>query len=77
MALTNYFMQSILGILIYYEIGLGLGGNIGPSLYFPLGIGVFIIQIVFSHLWLKKFKYGPLEWIWRMFTYRKILEIKI
>jgi uncharacterized protein len=76
MALTNYLMQSIISVILYYGVGFGLGGNIGPSIYFPIGIGVYILQILYSTWWMKHFNHGPVEWIWRMLTYGKLLKIK-
>jgi len=76
MALTNYLMQTILGILIFYGLGLGLGGNIGPVLCFPIAIGIYILQIIYSNWWFKYFQYGPLEWVWRQLTYGKRLSLK-
>lgn len=75
MALTNYVMQSLLGILIYYGLGFGLGGKFGPAGYIPIALIVFIFQLVFSHWWLSYLDYGPLEWIWRQLTYWKRLPI--
>ena len=76
MALTNYLLQTILGITIYYGIGLGFGGNIGPTIFIPVSLGVYVLQIIYSTWWLKHFNYGPFEWIWRMLTYGKILPLK-
>ena len=75
MALTNYLMQSIIGIIIYYGVGFGVGGNIGPALFIPIGIAVYAFQVLYSNLWFKYFNYGPLEWIWRMLTYGRRLKI--
>jgi len=75
MALTNYLMQTIIGIIIYYGVGFGLGGNIGPAIFFPIAIGVYLVQIIYSNWWFKYFNYGPMEWIWRMLTYGKRLGI--
>lgn len=75
MALTNYLMQTVIGITIYYGIGLGFGGGIGPLLFIPVGIAVYILQIIYSTWWLKRFNYGPFEWIWRMLTYGKVLPL--
>lgn len=75
MALTNYIMQSIMGVLIYYGIGLGFGGKFGPAGYIPVAVVLFLVQIVYSNLWFKYFQYGPLEWIWRQLTYGKRLQI--
>jgi uncharacterized protein len=76
MALTNYLMQTILAITIYYGIGFGLGGNIGPALFVPIGLAVYAFQILYSNIWFKYFNYGPLEWIWRQLTYWKRLPLR-
>ena len=75
MALTNYLMQTIIAIIIYYGIGFGFGGNIGPALFIPIGLAVYALQILYSNLWFKYFNYGPFEWIWRMLAYGKRLKI--
>ena len=71
MALTNYILQSTLSILVFYGIGLGLSGKFGFTFLIFYCCLFFICQIIFSTLWLKKFKTGPLEWVWRKFTYHK------
>jgi len=76
MALTNYLMQTIIGITLYYGVGFGLGGNIGPAYFIPIGLGVYALQIAYSNWWLKYFNYGPVEWIWRQLTYGKRLPMK-
>ena len=75
MALTNYIGQSIAGMIIYYGIGFGLGASMGLIYVQLIAVGVFILQMVFSNMWLKYFQYGPLEWIWRMLTYGKVLKL--
>ncbi len=68
MALTNYIFQTLLGCLIFYGYGLGLIGRTsvwqGALLTFPLFFGL----IVFSQWWLARFRFGPLEWLWRSLT---------
>ncbi|RIW13620.1 DUF418 domain-containing protein [Algoriphagus lacus] len=76
MALTNYIMQAVFGIIIFYGIGFGLGSDLGPAYYMPIAIAVFSFQIIYSHLWFRHFTYGPLEWIWRQLTYGKRLSIR-
>lgn len=76
MALTNYLMQTILGITIFYGVGLGFGGNIGPVIFFPVAIGIYGLQVAYSNWWFKYFNYGPVEWIWRQLTYWKRLPLK-
>ena len=69
MALTNYVGQSAICVLIFRGVGLGLGGTMGPTLYLPLGVAIYLVQLVASRAWLRWFQYGPLEWLWRMLTY--------
>ncbi|WP_265569681.1 DUF418 domain-containing protein [Sphingomicrobium nitratireducens] len=71
MALTNYVMQSFLHMFVLTGIGpgLALAGRIGPAQVMALCFAFFALQIVFSHLWLKAFRFGPLEWAWRALTY--------
>lgn len=71
MALTNYVSQSVAIILILTSVGpgLGLAGKAGISTFLPLVIAFFTAQIVFSHVWMKAFAFGPLEWLWRALTY--------
>jgi uncharacterized protein len=75
MALTNYLMQTILCISIFYGVGFGFGGKIGLVIIFPIAIGIYLVQIIYSSLWFKYFNYGPIEWMWRMWTYGKRLKI--
>jgi uncharacterized protein len=75
MAMSNYILQSIISIFIFYGIGLGLA--LETPLWQVIGIAllVFILQIIFSKYWLQKFRFGPLEWIWRMMTYQKYIKV--
>lgn len=69
MALTNYIGQSVFGILIFYGIGFGMGADMGLVYVLLIATGVYLAEVAFSHLWLHYFRYGPLEWVWRMLTY--------
>ena len=70
MALTNYIMQSIIVNLIFYY-GLGLYGRLERYETLYVVIAVWIFQLVVSPLWLKHFRFGLLEWLWRSLTYWK------
>ena len=71
MAFTNYLMQSLIGALFFYGIGLNYFGKLERyQLYIYTGV-VWIIQIIWSHIWLRYFRFGPLEWLWRSLTYWK------
>jgi uncharacterized protein len=76
MALTNYLMQTIIGIILYYGVGFGFGGNIGPAVFVPIGLAVYALQILYSNWWFNYFNYGPMEWIWRQLTYGKRLPFR-
>lgn len=76
MALSNYILQTILGILIFYGLGFGLGYKFGLIFILLIAVGVYGLEIVFSHLWLRHFNYGPLEWIWRQLTYGKKFPLR-
>ena len=76
MALTLYIMQSLIGIFVFYNIGLGLG-PVGPLYWIPFAILVFVLQVQFSHWWFRYFKFGPLEWMWRSLMYRKLQQFKV
>ena len=69
MSLTNYVAQSIVGVGIFYGYGLGLWGRIGPAWSIPIIAAVFGGQALLSSWCLKRFRYGPLEWVWRCVTY--------
>ena len=77
MALTNYLMQSVLGIFLFYGIGLGIGPWTGLTGWLLAWFGILAAQIVFSHLWLARFRYGPCEWAWRSLTYGKLQPIRL
>ena len=76
MALTNYLLQTLFGMFIFYGMGLGLGAKIGVTYVFIIALIVYSIGVMLSHAWLKYFLYGPMEWIWRQLTYGKRLPIK-
>jgi uncharacterized protein len=71
MALSNYLAQSLIGIFVFYGIGLGLGGRVGSAACAAMAVGVFTLQVAASAVWLDRFRYGPAEWLWRSLTYRR------
>lgn len=76
MALTNYLTQSIVCTLIFYGYGLGLFGKMGAAAGIGLTIVIYLLQIPLSHWWMKRFYYGPTEWLWRLLTYLKPQPMK-
>jgi uncharacterized protein len=71
MALTSYLMQSVVGALVFFGIGLGALVRMGNSQTLLLGMLVVVGQVLFCRAWLCYFQFGPVEWVWRMATYRR------
>ncbi|MEQ4574790.1 MAG: DUF418 domain-containing protein [Gammaproteobacteria bacterium] len=69
MALTHYLLQSVIGIVLFYGIGLGIGPGPGLAAIMVVGAVIFVLQVIASHAWLRHFQFGPVEWLWRWFTY--------
>ena len=76
MALSNYIGQSVVGIGLFYGVGLGLGTSLCLWQIELVAVGVFVVQIGLSGLWLRWFRFGPLEWLWRMLTYGRWLPLR-
>ena len=75
MALSNYLSQSLIGVLLFYGLGLGLGCSMGLVYIELTALTVFAVQIAVSGWWLQWFRFGPLEWIWRMLTYGNYFKL--
>ena len=77
MALTNYLLQTVICVLIFYGYGFGQFGRVGARTATLITLAVFLFQVLLSALWLKYFGYGPMEWIWRRLTYRQPLKLRL
>ncbi len=69
MALTNYLAHSALFVLLFYGIGTGLLGRVGTAGSVLMCLIIFAAQIELSAWWLRRFRFGPMEWLWRSLTY--------
>ncbi len=69
MSLTNYLLQSVVCTLVFYSYGLGWFGQLRPALSLVPTLVLFALQVVASNWWLARFRFGPLEWVWRWATY--------
>lgn len=76
MALTNYLFQSVIGTLIFYSYGLGLFGKVGPAATLAMAVAIFALQIPLSAWWMKRFRFGPAEWLWRSLTYGRMQPMR-
>ena len=68
-ALTNYLLQTVLCTTIFYGHGLGLFGSVDRVGQMGVVVGVWALQLAASPLWLRRFRFGPVEWAWRSLTY--------
>lgn len=69
MALTNYLLQSVVCVGIFYGHGLGLYEQLSRAWQVPFVLLLFALQVIASDWWLARFRYGPMEWLWRWATY--------
>ena len=76
MALTNYIMQSVIGVMIFFGVGFGLFGQVDRWVQILIVFGIWIVQFYWSKPWLERFRFGPLEWLWRSATYRSWQPMK-
>lgn len=75
-SLTNYLLQSIIWTFVFYHYGMGLYGKVSLSEGTLLAIGFFSVQAAFSFFWVTRYQYGPIEWLWRSFTYFRFQRFK-
>ena len=75
MALSCYISQSLIGIVMFYGLGFGLGTTFGLVHIELIALTVFLLQVLLSRFWLRYFYFGPLEWLWRMLTYGRYFSI--
>lgn len=76
MALSNYLLQTILCTTLFYGYALGYYAKIDYPALFGIVAGVWISNIVFSTVWLRFFRFGPAEWLWRSLTYWKLQPMR-
>jgi len=69
MALTTYISQTGIGIALFYGVGLGFGERVGQAACIAIAVAIFFGQSALAALWLRYFRFGPLEWCWRRATY--------
>ncbi|GAB3726385.1 DUF418 domain-containing protein [Luteimonas pelagia] len=75
MALTNYLAQSVIGVTVFMGIGFGLVGRLPLPAIYAYAIGLYALQALFSHWWLARHAQGPMEALWRRWTYGRTTAI--
>jgi uncharacterized protein len=76
MALSNYLGQSLVCTLVFYGYGLGWFEQVGRASQLLFAVVLFAMQVLLSQLWLRRFQYGPVEWLWRAFTYLQLPPLR-
>ena len=71
MAFTNYIMQSVICTLFFFGYGLNYFAELQFYQLYLVAVAIWILQLIASPLWLQRFRFGPLEWVWRSLTYWK------
>ena len=76
MALTNYIGQSLLGTFVFYGFGLGLFGSVNRIGQLGVVLLIWLLQLWLSPIWLRHFRYGPLEWAWRSLSHFRLQPLR-
>ncbi|NBD96258.1 MAG: DUF418 domain-containing protein [Gammaproteobacteria bacterium] len=76
MALSNYLLQSLFWTWVFLGYGLGLWGQVPRAGQVLLALAFFALQVVLSHWWLGRFRFGPAEWLWRSLTYWRMQPMR-
>lgn len=76
MALSNYLLQSLVGAFIFTGYGLGLFGRVGAAVGLALSVAIYAMQLPLSAWWLRRYAFGPTEWLLPSFTYARLQPIR-
>jgi uncharacterized protein len=76
LSLTNYLFQSLVCTTLFYSYGFGLYGKVGPAIGLALTCLIYISLALLSMWWLRNFRFGPMEWIWRSLSYWKLQPLQ-
>jgi len=74
-ALTAYLIQTVISTFIFYGIGLGLFGYVNRAYQLVIMFFIWFVLLKLCPMWLSKYQYGPVEWIWRMLTHMKLIPL--
>jgi len=76
MSVTNYMFQSIAGVALFYGFGANLAVGFNYLQSFLVGILICIVQIMYSNWWIRRFNFGPMEWLWRTLTWFQWIPLR-
>lgn len=75
-ALTNYLLQSVVCTTFFYGYGFGWYNRVSPATGVALTVALFVVQVPLSIWWLRSFRFGPAEWVWRSLTYLRPMPFR-
>jgi uncharacterized protein len=76
-ALSNYLLHSVLCTSIFYGFGLGLYGSVKRIGQIGIVVGIWVLQLLIPPLWLRNFRFGPAEWVWRTLSYGRLQPLLV
>jgi uncharacterized protein len=76
-ALSNYLLHSLICTTLFYGHGFGLYGRVERVGQIGIVVAIWVVQLVLSPLWLRHFRFGPFEWLWRSLTYRRVQRLTL
>jgi uncharacterized protein len=77
MALTTYLTQSVVCTTLFYSYGFRLTGRVGYTGMFVITVVLFAVQMAVSVWWLRRYRFGPVEWLWRTLTYGRAPAMRV
>ena len=77
MALTNYVLQSVICGWLYFGYGAGWHNELGVAATLGVGCCIYAAQLLASHWWLRRYRFGPIEWAWRTLTYGAVQPLRL
>lgn len=77
MGLTSYVLQTVIGTYLFFGFGLDLLDKTTVWQATLITLPIYLAQVLFSQFWLARFRYGPLEWLWRSLTYLRIQPMRV
>ena len=75
-AFSNYLLQTVVAVVLFFGVGFGLYGRVNPVLGALIAVVTFAAQSAASVWWLSRFRYGPAEWIWRSLSYARLQPLR-
>ncbi len=77
MALTHYIAQTVAGVALFYGVGVGIGPRYGMAAVLVAFVAIFAAQAWLGRWWLARYRFGPLEWLWRSLTYGRRQPLRL